>query len=84
MIEAKQRELKEELNDLNSDETSYSDDEEMDGSPAFLEPLANKAFKEGQKFQLSCSIAGFPQPKVCCYEKYINRQLLKSTGHLVS
>ena len=61
MIESKQRELEQDLNELNSD--SFSD-EEMDGSPAFLEPLKNSSFQEGNKFQLSCSIAGFPQPKV--------------------
>ena len=62
MIESKQRELREQLEDSESEE-SYSDDD-MDGSPTFLEPLTDCVFKEGQKFSLACSIAGFPQPKV--------------------
>ena len=63
MIEAKKREMEKELDDLEEDD-SYTDDDDMDGSPTFLEPLQDTLFKEGEKFQLSCSIAGFPQPKV--------------------
>ena len=63
MIEAKKREIEKELDDL-EEEDSYTDDDDMDGSPTFLEPLQDTLFKEGEKFQLSCSIAGFPQPKV--------------------
>ena len=63
MIEAKKREMEKELDDL-EEEDSYTDDDDMDGSPTFLEPLQDTLFKEGEKFQLSCSIAGFPQPKV--------------------
>ena len=39
----------------------------MDGSPCFLEPLVNVTIKEGSKFRIACSIAGFPQPKVIWY-----------------
>ena len=39
----------------------------MDGSPSFLEPLVNCTVKEGSKFRIACSIAGFPQPKVIWY-----------------
>ena len=42
-------------------------DEDMDGSPCFLEPLVNVTIKEGSKFRIACSIAGFPQPKVIWY-----------------
>ena len=43
MIESKQRELREQLEDSESEE-SYSDDD-MDGSPTFLEPLTRNPVK---------------------------------------
>jgi len=43
----------------------------MDGSPCFLEPLVNVTIKEGSKFRIACSIAGFPQPKVIWYHNKV-------------
>ena len=48
----------------------------MDGSPCFLEPLVNVTIKEGSKFRIACSIAGFPQPKVIWYH---NKGILVET-----
>ena len=81
MIEAKERELREEIDELDEvcflpEQTlepiqdSYSDEDDMNGSPAFLEPLQDIALKEGDKFSLTCSIAGFPQPKVFLEHKF--------------
>ena len=51
----------------------------MDGSPCFLEPLVNVTIKEGSKFRIACSIAGFPQPKVIWYHNK-GIYLLKTHG----
>ena len=75
MIEAKKREMEKELDSLDEEE-SYSDDGDMDGSPTFLEPLEDTVFNEGQKFQLVCSIAGFPQPKVNKHKRFIKPNLV--------
>ena len=55
---------------------NHSSDEDMDGSPTFLEPLVNCTMKEGGKFRIACSIAGFPQPKVIWYHNKGKTQLL--------